>query len=170
MGDLFLHMPKVNDSPKKSLKINTTQNERDVTMKPRNKQIETTSSRLNVGEGIQTAQSQSHPSHARSEDIQPTPSLTRNDPSVQDPSHEEDIPVEDLMSSISPDQDGLLTVIHNVFTRTMEQYEETLTSLFEVVSMTNLKHTIISNSEIMFAHSEYHHPSRGVTEFIFEEI
>ena len=127
-------MPKVNVSPKKSLNINTTQNERDVTMKPRNKQIETTSSRLNLGEGIQTAPSQSYPSQARSEDIQPTPSLmTRNDPSVQDPSHEEDIPVEDLMSSISPDQDGLLTLIHNVFTRTMEQYEETLTSLFEAL-------------------------------------
>ena len=37
------------------------------------------------------------------------------------------------MPSISPDKDGLLTVIHNVFTRTMEQYEETLTSLSEVL-------------------------------------
>ena len=33
----------------------------------------------------------------------------------------------------------------------------------QVVAMTKLRSTIINNSEIMFAHSEYHHPSRGVT-------
>ena len=33
----------------------------------------------------------------------------------------------------------------------------------QVVAMTELRSTIINNSEIMFAHSEYHHPSRGIT-------
>ena len=33
----------------------------------------------------------------------------------------------------------------------------------QVVAMTKLRSTIINNSEIMFAHSEHNHPSRGVT-------
>merc|ERR1712106_1036137 len=53
--DLFPHMPKVNVSPKNVLKTNRTDNERELTMKAKNKQMENGSSRPNLAEGIQTA-------------------------------------------------------------------------------------------------------------------
>jgi hypothetical protein len=68
--------------------------------------------------------------------IRPTPSLSRDNPdkpTILAPSNEEDMIAPDLMPSISADKDGFLTVTHRVFTRTKELYEETLTSLSEVI-------------------------------------
>ena len=69
-------------------------------------------------------------------DIRPTPSLSNDNPdnpTILAPSKEDNTLAHDLMSSISADEDGFLTVTHTVFTRTMELYEETLTSLSEVI-------------------------------------
>ena len=59
----------------------------------------------------------------RTESIQPTPVLKRMEDKMTE---------EELVMSVHPDKAGLLTLTHSVFTRTMEQYEETLTSLSEV--------------------------------------
>ena len=69
-------------------------------------------------------------------DIRPTPSLSRDipeKPTVLVLSKEDETVAPDLIPSISPDKDGFLTVTHTVFTRTKELYEETLTSLSEVI-------------------------------------
>ena len=69
-------------------------------------------------------------------DIRPTPSLSNDNPdnpTILAPSKEDNTLAHDLMSSISADEDGFLTVTHTVFTRTKELYEETLTSLSEVI-------------------------------------
>ena len=59
--------------------------------------------------------------------IRPTPVLT-----MEKIDSEEDIFTIDLMSGLVPDEAGLITVTHRLFTRTRDQYEETLTSLSEV--------------------------------------
>ena len=69
-------------------------------------------------------------------DISPTPSLSKYNPDkhiVLVQSTEDDIPAPDLMPTISADEDGFLTVTDTVITRTKELYEETLTSLSEVI-------------------------------------
>ena len=65
---------------------------------------------------------------------------------------------------------GLITVTHAVFTLTRGQYEETLTSLLELLHVASLRSTILEDKQIMFAHSETNHPGLGITEFTIEEI
>ena len=58
---------------------------------------------------------------------------------------------------------GLITVTHSVFTITRAEYEETLTSLAELVNVSRLMRTTLGRSGILFAHSEWNQPVRGIT-------
>ena len=58
---------------------------------------------------------------------------------------------------------GLITVTHSVFTITRAEYEETLTSLAELVNVSRLMRTTLGRSGILFAHSEWNQPVQGIT-------
>ena len=67
---------------------------------------------------------------------------------------------EDILPGL---RSGLITVTHSVFTITREQYEETLTSLAELVNVARLMRTTLGRSGILFAHSEWNQPGQGIT-------
>ena len=58
---------------------------------------------------------------------------------------------------------GLITVTHSVFTITRKEYEETLTSLAELLDVSRLMRTTLGRSGILFAHSERNQPVQGIT-------
>ena len=58
---------------------------------------------------------------------------------------------------------GLITLTHSVFTISRAEYEETLTSLAELVAVSRLMRTRLGTSDILFAHSEWNNPVAGIT-------
>ena len=67
---------------------------------------------------------------------------------------------EDILPGL---RSGLITVTHSVFTITKADYEETLTSLAELVNVSRLMRTTLGRSGILFAHSEWNQPVQGIT-------
>jgi len=98
-------------------------------------------------------------------DIKPTPSLKKPETEAL---NIENFPI--IISSIDTDMSGLITVTHALFTITRDQYEETLTSLSEIVDVDKLQSTTLHQAGIMYAHSEYNHPIPGITELTIEQI
>ena len=67
---------------------------------------------------------------------------------------------EDILPGL---RSGLIKVTHSVFTITRAEYEETLTSLAELVNVSRLMRTTLGRSGILFAHSEWNQPLPGIT-------
>ena len=67
---------------------------------------------------------------------------------------------EDILPGL---RSGLITVTHSLFTITRADYEETLTSLAELVNVSRLMRTTLGRSDILFAHSEWNQPVQGIT-------
>jgi hypothetical protein len=137
--DLFPQMRKASVPKIKVLKGNTTVTDTDRPSQHRDGQGKETEQTVNSKalESEQSSIGRPRPNYPKPRtDIRPTSSLPKDNPDMPTilvPSKEDDILAPDLMPSISADEDGFLTVTHTVFTRTKELYEETLTSLSEVI-------------------------------------
>ena len=73
---------------------------------------------------------------------------------------EEEEAGEDIVPGL---RSGLITLTHSVFTISRAEYEETLTSLAELVAVSRLMRTRLGTSDILFAHSEWNNPVAGIT-------